>query len=116
MTQYIGQHLINNDIEPHSRNCGYCGKIVVESLFNKLLDVVHGKFMALSLLIVTFFYSLSLKSAEKVYALNSCTNRTVKCDLCSIMVWSYNIKIHYAENHLINELPERYLLKNDEIE
>ena len=68
--------------------------------------------MALSLLIVIIFILL----AEKISALNPCTNRPVKCDLCKLVVWSYNIRIHYEQTHPNNDLPEIYLLKNDEVE
>jgi DNA-directed RNA polymerase subunit L len=33
-----------------------------------------------------------------------------------LVVWSYNIRIHYEQNHPNNDLPEIYLLKNDEVE
>ena len=61
-----------------------------------------------------YHYSFSLKSAEKVLAFNPCTNRSIKCELCSLVVWSYNIQIHYTLNHSNNELLDRYLLSDDE--
>ena len=73
---------------------------------------MHRKIMALSLLI----FSFNLKSAEKISELNQCTNRPDKCDLCNLVVWSYNIRIHYEQNHPNNHSPETYLLRNEEVE
>jgi len=116
MRQHIGQHLINNDIEHHSKNCGYCGKIgcsiTLEQTSGRGAQKVYGPKSA----DCDYFYPFSLKSAEKISALNPCTNRPVKCDLCKLVVWSYNIRIHYEQNHPNNDLPEIYLLKNDEVE
>ena len=35
--------------------------------------------------------------------------------MCSLVVWSYNMRSHYSMAHSNNDLPEKYLLKDDEI-
>ena len=57
-----------------------------------------------------YLYNFSLKSA-----FNPCTNRPIKCEMCSLVVWSYNMRSHYSMAHSNNDLPEKYLLKDDEI-
>jgi hypothetical protein len=38
-------------------------------------------------------------SAAKSTTFSPCTNHPVKCDLCQGIYWSYNLKIHYQQNH-----------------
>ena len=43
--------------------------------------------------------SYGLLSAAKVSANAPCTNRPVKCLVCSTIVWSYSMEAHYAKRH-----------------
>jgi len=115
MRQHIGQHLINNQIDDDSKTCGFCGKIGCSIA----LEVTSGRGANKTFGPVSrdckYHYCFSLKSAEKVSAFNPCTNRPIKCELCSLVVWSYNMRSHYTLNHPNNDYPEKYLLSDDEI-
>ena len=69
-----------------TKNCGYCGKIgcsiTLEPTSGRSAQKVYGPKSA----DCDYFYSFSLKSAEKISALNPCTNRPVKCDLCNLVI------------------------------
>jgi hypothetical protein len=38
-------------------------------------------------------------SASESTTFSPCTKHPVKCDLCQGIYWSYNLKIHYQQNH-----------------
>ena len=115
MRQHIGQHLITNDIIPNPKNCGFCGligcSIALECTSGRGANKTFGPVSV----DCKYRYNFSLKSAEKISAFNPCTNRPIKCEMCSLVVWSYNMKSHYSMAHSNNDLPEKYLLKDDEI-
>ena len=46
-----------------------------------------------------YFCSFNLKSASKVTANSSSTNRPIKRPICSQIYWSYNMRNHFRNNH-----------------
>ena len=46
-----------------------------------------------------------MKSTEKSTKSKPCTNRPVKCEHCSVIVWSYNIEQHYLVCHPGVDIP-----------
>ena len=59
MQKHIGQLLINNDMYLIQKIADTVVKLGVQSRYNKLLGMVHKKFMALSILIVIIFILLT---------------------------------------------------------
>ena len=48
---------------------------------------------------------MNLKSTEKSTKSKPCSNRPVKCEHCSVIVWTYNIEQHYLVCHPGVEIP-----------
>ena len=115
MRLHIGQHLINNNIDQNTRNCGFCGNVGCSIAIVHTTGRGSNKTMGPSAPGCKYFYKFSLASAAKVNDSSPCTNRPVECDLFKLVFWSYNMRSHYDEVHSSNELPARFLLSNDEI-
>ena len=54
-------------------------------------------------------------SAAKSTTFSPCTNHPVKCDLCQGIYWSYNLKIHYQQNHPSICFPDDKVISNKEL-
>jgi hypothetical protein len=54
-------------------------------------------------------------SAAKSTTFSSFTNHPVKCDLCQGFYWSYNLKIHYQQNHSSICFPDDKVISNKEL-
>jgi acetyl-CoA carboxylase beta subunit len=48
---------------------------------------------------------MNLKSTEKSTKSKPCSNRPVKCEHCSVIVWTYNIEQHYLVCHQGVDIP-----------
>jgi hypothetical protein len=63
--------------------------------------------------ISSFNFNYSVYStAAKSTTFSPCTNYPVKCDLCQGFYWSYNLKIHYQQNHPSICFPDDKVISN----
>ena len=96
MRIHVGSHILNDETKPHENLCGYCG--LVNDICRVYLrkssgsntsgtDGVYSK--------CNYYYKFSLKPAKT----GPCTNRPTECPECNIVYWSYNLVIHYENDH-----------------
>ena len=62
------------------------------------------------------FCRFNLKSASKVTKRSPCTNRPILCKICEQCYWSYNIKNHYKDAHMLIDCAEEAIPSQFEIE
>ena len=96
MVQHIGQHIVRKDskIEENHNTCGYCGKsgnCSISIVTNNKTDSPYSK--------CTNFYKFSIVAASHSSKTSPCTNRPVKCNICSEINWTFNMTIHYKTFH-----------------
>jgi hypothetical protein len=46
------------------------------------------------------WHHFSTKVSQKVPKSYPCSNRSVKCDFCNGIYWSYNMKAHHSDKHV----------------
>ncbi len=135
MRCHVGKHILKNDNNLTAKTCGFCGRNGCH------IDIVvsSGRGAKANLGVLSkdckSYYKFSLGSAEpkfkkdndgefqldskgekilKITKTAPCSNRPICCKLCKNMViWSYNMSIHYAQTHPGIELPE--FINKDEI-
>ena len=106
MTILIAKHIVNKesfgdnwvDLE---HRCGFCG---VEC--NKRIELcktsgagVYATEGIAESSICDNGKWFTLKPAKKISKRTPCTNRPVNCKVCLGVFWSYNILIHYSNQH-----------------
>lgn len=111
MRLHIGIHMILKSIPINPTTCGFCGTMGCSLSLETNIPGKNAPNCPLSN--CTFFTKFSLKSAEKSTKTSPCTNRPVKCEVCKLVYWSYNIQIHYERNHIGHNIPS--MISEDEI-
>jgi hypothetical protein len=102
MRLHVAQHiLLQKEEERKSNTCGFCGGL---SCITKLV-VTSGSgerstYSPHSNCI--YYFKFSLKPSKKGSKRSPCTNRPFECQLCNLVFWTYNLKQHYKEKHVLN--------------
>ena len=110
MRLHIGIHMLHNLIPINPTTCGFCGIMGCSLNFEKNVAGKNSPLCPLSNCI--YFQKFSLKAAEKSTTNSPCTNRPVECVICKLIIWSYNIKIHYDRIHTGIQIP--FMISDDE--
>jgi hypothetical protein len=111
MRQHIGIHMVLNLIPINPTTCGFCGVMGCSlSLETNVPGKNAPKCPASN---CKFAHKFSLKAAEKISKNSPCTNRPVECYVCKIVIWSYNIKVHYERDHIGYDIPS--MISEDEV-
>ena len=113
MRQHIGRHLILNGSNHNLNTCGYCGgtdcSIEIKSS-GRGKSANKTPFSNCS-----YFVKFSLGRAATLSNYSPCSNRPIECPSCKLIVWSYNLKIHYDFEHEFLEFPRAFVINDSEI-
>ena len=112
MRNHIGKHLILKDIDPHPKNCGFCGQIACS--IEIIISGGAKSAVAVPKSDCEYFEKFSIGAAKKSSGLSPCTNIPVICEACKTRntFWSYNIQSHYIKDHPSLEAPS-YITKEE---
>ena len=94
MREHIAYHIVVGDLINNVNTCGYCGG----NDCNIELKKTSGEFSK-PFSNCKYHVNFSLKPAERSTRSKPCTNRPIKCELCDVTMWSYNIEPHYLVSH-----------------
>jgi hypothetical protein len=112
MRQHIGQHILNNEISVNKNLCGCCGKTGCKVILEKGSTKNIVKFKSSD---CKYFININLKSAAKSTKYSPCTNRPIKCTICDGVYWSYNMHLHFSEDHPNINFPNQLQISDEEI-
>ena len=103
MRKHVGEHIIRDKM---GIVCGFCG------LDGCSVDLVRGSGRGKNTTLVPggnceYLHKFSIKSAEKSTKSGPCTNRPVACEVCKVIVWSYNLPEHYRKKHTNHPIPSQ---------
>ena len=111
MRGHVGYHILMKDIATNV--CGFCG---LQSCSNKLKQSSKSsttKYFKLESSCAYFF----AYGRKPVYSTREkCSNHLARCDVskCSAHVWKYNMVNHYEECHNSINIPEHFIISEDE--
>ena len=97
MRKHVGKHIVKADVPSSEKRCGFCG---AEGCTTRFEEGSHNtrKFFRPQPGGCAYFY-LYKKVGEKATRNVPCTNRMVFCPACNLAIWSYNLQVHYENQH-----------------
>ena len=111
MRLHIGIHMMLKLIPINPTTCGFCG--IMGCSISLETNCAGKNAPKCPVSNCKFAEKFSLKAAEKSTKNSPCTNRPVICGICKLIVWSYNIKIHFERIHIGYEVPD--MISEEEI-
>ena len=112
MRQHFGLHIIKKETAKSQNVCGFCGVVCGNQINLVKGSATNKNYVPKSDCL--YFHNFSLKSASKSSARSPCTNRPINCPNCNKVIWSYNAKFHYKEDHPLLELPSILFIEENE--
>lgn len=91
MRQHIGQHMVQGHNAPHENTRGFCGTVCGANNEINTKNIFKSS--------CEYCYRLSAAAAIKMTERSPCTNRLISRPTCKVVVWTYNIPIHYSNRH-----------------
>ena len=115
MRKHVGGHILRNTLKNQHliSTCGFCGRN----------DICTSDLVCSSRRGANQFYRMKSDCAYKVefnkqpikYSTrNKCSNGLVRCKECNVVLWKYNIKLHYNVVHNSDNIPEDFTMSDSE--
>jgi hypothetical protein len=107
--------IVLKHVEEHQKRCGFCLNVGCSLNIVDSSVAGQGKSQKTALNDCKYFVNFNLKAAAKSTTFSPCTNHQVKFDLCQGIYGSYNLKIHYQQNHPSICFPDDKVISNKEL-
>ena len=115
MRKHVGKHILQKTLKNQHviATCGFCGKhdTCISDLECSSRRGANLFFRIKSDCSYRVEYN---KQPTKYSTRNKCSNGLVRCKVCKIVFWKYNIKLHFDESHDSADFPEDYLISDAE--